>query len=77
MDEQKQDNQLEPTHNSSLLIQDASLKTCRKRWTIENGSGKGSGISVLIAQQDDDDDDDDAIHNVYINVYIYIYIIYR
>ena len=53
-----QEDQLEPTYNSSVLIQDVALKTCQKRWTIERGGGKGSGISVLMARQDDDDDDE-------------------
>ena len=54
MDEQRQDNQLEPTCNSSVPIQDVALKTCRKPWTIEKGGEKGSGISVLMAQHDND-----------------------
>ena len=59
MDEQKMDDQLEPTYNSSLPIQDVALKTCWKQWTIEKGGKKGSGISALMARHDDDDDDDD------------------
>ena len=39
MDEQKQDDQLEPTYNSSVPIQDVALKTYRKPWTIDKGSG--------------------------------------
>ena len=34
MDEQRQDDQLEPTYNSSALIQDVALKTYRKWWMI-------------------------------------------
>ena len=49
MDEQRQDDQLEPTCNSSVAIQDVALKTYQKRWTIEWGDGKDSGISVLMA----------------------------
>ena len=45
MDEQKQDDQLEPTYNSSVLIQDIALKTYRKRRTI-----------VLMWHDDGDDD---------------------
>ena len=41
MDEQRQDVQLEPTYNSSVLIQDVFLKTCQKQWTIEKGVEKG------------------------------------
>ena len=55
MDEQRQDNQLEPTYNSSVPIQDVALKTCRKYWTIEKGGEKGSGMSLLLARYDDDD----------------------
>ena len=57
MDEQRQDDHLEPTYNSSVSIRDVSLKTSRKRWTIEKGGGRGLGISVLMARHDDDDDD--------------------
>ena len=46
MDEQRQDDQQEPTDISSVPIQDVALKTCRKQWT---GGGRGSGISVLMA----------------------------
>ena len=56
MDEQRQDDQLEPTYNSSVPIQDVALKTDRKRWTIEKGGGRGSGRSVLMMQHDADDD---------------------
>ena len=66
MDEQRQHVQLEPTYNSSVLIQDEALKTYRKRWTIEKGGGRGSGRSVLIPQPND----------IYIYIYIYIYYIY-
>ena len=51
MDEQRQDDQLEPIYKSSLLIQDVALKTYRERWTIE----KGSGRFFLAVQHDDDD----------------------
>ena len=54
MDEQRQDDQLEPTYNSSVPIQDVALKTYQKRWTIEKGGERGSGISVLAARHDDD-----------------------
>ena len=59
MDEQRQDDQLEPTYSISVPIRDATLKTCRKQWTIEKGGEKGSRISVLMVWHDDDDDDDD------------------
>ena len=57
IDEQRQDDQLEPTYNSSVLLQDVALKTYRNRWTIEEGGVRGSGRSVLVASHDDDDDD--------------------
>ena len=56
MDEQKQDDQLEPIYNSSVLIQDVVLKTFRERCKIENSGEWGFGRSVLAAQYDDDDD---------------------
>ena len=56
MDEQRQDDPLEPENNSSVRIQDVALKTSRERWTIETGGGRGSGRSVLVARHDDDDD---------------------
>ena len=59
VDEQAQDDPLEPIYNNSVPIQDVGLKTCRKQWTIEKGGEKGSGISVLMARHDNDDDDDD------------------
>ena len=56
MDEQMQDDQLEPIYSSSVPIRDVALKTYRKQWTIEKGSERGSRISVLMARYDDDDD---------------------
>ena len=55
MDEQKQDDQLEPTYSSSVPIRYVALRTCRKQWMIKKGDEKGSGISVLMVQHDDDD----------------------
>ena len=55
LDEQRQDDQLEPIYNSSVLILDVALNTCRKRWTIEKDGEKVSEISVLAARHDDDD----------------------
>ena len=43
MDEQRQDDQLEPAYNSSVPIQDVALKTYRKRRTIKRGGERGSG----------------------------------
>ena len=56
MDEQKQDDQLEPTYNSFVPIPDVALKTSQKWWMIEKGGGRGSGMSVLMPWHDDDDD---------------------
>ena len=58
MDEQRQDDQLEPIYNSSVPIQDVALKTYRReRWVIEKGGGRGSGRSVLVGRHHGDDDD--------------------
>ena len=57
MAEQKQDDQLEPTYNSSVRIRDVALRTCQKQWTIGRSGERGSGISVLAARHDDDDDE--------------------
>ena len=57
MDEQRQDDHLEPIYNSSVPIQDVALKTYREQWMIETGGERGSARSVLSAQNDDGDDD--------------------
>ena len=62
MDEQRHDDQLEPTYSSSAPIRNVTLNTCRKQWTIGRGSERGSEISVLMVRRDDDDDDD--VHEV-------------
>ena len=49
MDEQRQDGQLEPILNSSVPIQDITLKTSQERWTIETGGERGSGKSMQAA----------------------------
>ena len=63
MDEQRQDEQLEPVYNGSELIQDVALNTCWERWMIEAGVKRGSGRSMLAARHDDDDDDSYIIKN--------------
>ena len=63
MDEQRQDDQLEPTYSSSVPIWDVALKTCQEQWTIGRGGEWGSGISMLMVWCDDDDD----ICNTYIH----------
>ena len=42
MNEQKQDDQLEPIYNSSVLINDVAMKTFRERWTIGTGGERES-----------------------------------
>ena len=54
MDAQRQDDQLEPIYNNSVLIQDVALKSFRELWTIETVGERGSEISVLAAWYDDD-----------------------
>ena len=62
MDEQRQDDQLEPMYNSSVPIQDIALKTFWEWWTIETGGERGSGRSVLTAWYDDDNDEEGSIN---------------
>ena len=50
------------TYSSSVPIRDVALRICRKQWTIERCSERGSGIAVLITRHDDDDDDDVFIY---------------
>ena len=57
MDEQRQDDQLEPTYISSVPMRNVAMETNRKQCTIERGSERLSRISVLIERHDDDDDD--------------------
>ena len=52
MDEQRQDDQLEP-----MPVQDVALKTFRERWVIEMSGERGSGRFMLMVRHDDDDDD--------------------
>ena len=55
-DEQRQDDKLEPTYNSSVPIQDVAMKTYRKWWKIEKSGVRESGRSALVTRHDDDDD---------------------
>ena len=48
------DDQQEPIYNSSLPIQDVTLKTSLEQWMIETGGEIGSGTSMLAAQHDDE-----------------------
>ena len=54
MDEQRQDDQLEPIYNSSVLIQDIALKTSQEQWMIEIAGERGLGRSMLAASHDED-----------------------
>ena len=54
MDEQRQDNQLEPTYSRSVPIGDVTQKTYRKQWTTERSGQRGLGIYKLIERSDDD-----------------------
>ena len=67
MANQKQDDQLEHTYSSYVMIRDVTLKTCQRWWMIGRRGERGSGIYVLVARHDDDD--------IYIYIYIYIFII--
>ena len=62
MAEQKQDDQLEHTYISYVMIRDVALRTWQRRWTMGKNGERASGISVLAARHDDDDDDDDDIN---------------
>ena len=53
---QKQDDQLEHTSSSYVMIRDVTLKTCQRRWMIGRRGERGSGISVLTARHDDKDE---------------------
>ena len=56
MTNQKQDDQLEHSYSSYVMILDVTPKTCRRQWMIGRRGKRGSGISVLDARHDDDDD---------------------
>ena len=57
MAKQKQDDQLEHTYSSYVIIRDVALKTSQRRWMIGRSGEEGSVISVLAVRHDDDDDD--------------------
>ena len=48
MDEQRQDDQVEPTYRNSVPIQDVALKSWQKQRTLGRSAERGSGISVLM-----------------------------
>ena len=41
MDEQNQDNQLDPTYNIFVLIHDVALNNYKERWRMVAGEGRG------------------------------------
>ena len=55
MDKQSLDDQLEPIYNSSVPIHDVAWRTSWERWTMEMGSERGPGKSVLAARHHEDD----------------------
>ena len=57
--QKRQDDQLEPIYNRSVLIQDKVLMKFWERWMIETGGERKSGKSVLAAGNDVDDDNFD------------------
>ena len=74
VDDQKHNDQLEPTYNSSVPMQDVAVNTSREWWTIESGGRRRSRISVLMTRHDDDDTHTHTHTHIYIYAYIYIYI---
>ena len=50
MDEQRQDDQLEPIYKSSVPIKDIAMNTSRERWTREMSGERGSARSELAAR---------------------------
>ena len=67
MDKQMLDDQIGPIFKSSVPIQNVAWRTCRERLTVQMGSEKMSGKSLLAALLDDDDDNirDECIHYTY------------
>ena len=55
MANEKQDDQLEHSYSSYVMIRDVIPKTSRRRWMIGRHGEGGSGISVLAALHDDDE----------------------
>ena len=68
IDEQGQDNKLEPTYSTSVPIRNVVLKTCRKQWTIEKSGEKGPGISEPMARYED---------YIYIYIYMHVYTLWE
>ena len=50
VDEQRQDDQLEPIHIRSVPIRDVTLMTYRKQWMIGKWGERGLGVSVSMAR---------------------------
>ena len=56
MDEQRQDDQLQPIYNSSVPIRGCNTKDLPEAMDDREGGKRESGIPVLMAWHDDDDD---------------------
>ena len=65
MANQMQDDQLEHSYSSYVMIRDVTPKTCRRRWIIGRRGERGSGISVLATRHNDDDDEWCRSQNVF------------
>ena len=76
MDRQRQNEQLEPTYNSSVLIQVVALKIFREQGTIETGGGRGLRRPVLATRHDNDNDDDDDDDDDAQNILVFLKIAY-
>ena len=57
IDDQRQDDQLEPTYSSYVPIGYVSLGTCRKQYTKGRDDERESGIFALMVRHDNDGDD--------------------
>ena len=72
MDEQRQDDQLEPIYNSSVPMEDVALMTYRERWTIETDSGRGSRRSMQAVRHYDDEEGNRSPRRKILNPNFYI-----
>ena len=80
MANQKQDDQLEQTYSSYVMMRDVTLKTCQRRWMIGRCGERGSGISVLAARHDDEDDDtfpNGISPKVNVKAFLLVYIVWQ
>ena len=54
MDEQRQDDLLALIYNTTVLVHDVDMKTCRERWTTDTGGERVSVRSILAVHDEDD-----------------------